>query len=83
MFQVALLHQEVCDRAILGPRFHVWPLLVESVCERNFFPLALSQKNTRLLRCTWHSSEEVPLPSEVKTNVGEWMNQVRTQSIGK
>jgi hypothetical protein len=77
VFQVALLDQEVAERAVLGPHFYVRPLLAELVRDRVFYLLALSQKNTRLLRCTMHSSEEIPFPNDVKTDFDEWMNRVK------
>ncbi|HSU31632.1 MAG TPA: hypothetical protein VLJ11_10375 [Bryobacteraceae bacterium] len=77
LFQVALLDGEVTDRAVLGPHFYIRPLLAEVVRSRSFYLLALSQKNTRLLRCTTHSSEEIPLPAETKTDYNEWMNRAK------
>jgi len=42
--------------------------------EQHFYILALSQKHVRLLRCTNHSSEEVPLPPKTPTNIEDWLN---------
>ena len=77
VFKVALLDQEVTDRAVLGPHFYIRPLLAELVKDRSFYLLALSSKNTRLLRCTMHTAEEVPFPSSIKTDFEEWMNQAK------
>lgn len=77
LLQVALLDHEVTDTAILGPHFFVRPLLSELVKDHSFYLLALSQKYTRLLHCTLHTSEVVPFPKEVKTDFDEWMNQVK------
>ena len=76
-FEVALLDREVPERAVLGPHFHIRPLLAELVRDRSFYVLALSQKNTRLLHCTMQSSEELHFPSETKTDFDDWMNQVK------
>jgi hypothetical protein len=77
MLQVVSLDQEVAQKAVLGPQFYIRPLLAEVVRNRRFYLLALSQKNTRLLRCTMHRSEEIPFPSKIKTGFDEWMNQVK------
>jgi len=39
---------------------------------REFLILALAQKNVRVLRCTDHSSEEVPLPEGIPTDLLTW-----------
>jgi Bacterial archaeo-eukaryotic release factor family 3 len=77
VLEVILLDRELSDRAVLAPRFFIRPWLAELVRDRRFFLLALSQKNTRLLRCTMHASEEVPFPSDVKTDFEQWMNQAK------
>jgi hypothetical protein len=76
-FQIVSLDTEVKDWAVMGPHFYVRPLLAEVTREKSFYLLALSQKNTRLLRCTSHSSEEVPFPADTKTDFDTWMNQVK------
>jgi hypothetical protein len=75
--RACVLAEEVSDRAVLGSRFYVRPLLRELVRDQAFYLLALSQKNTRLLSCTRHNSEEVTLPAEIKTSFEEWMNQTK------
>jgi len=75
--QVAFLESEVQQKVTLGPHFHIRPLLSEVVRDRTFYLLALSQKNSRLLRCTPHSSEEVTLPESVKSDFEVWMNQAK------
>jgi hypothetical protein len=77
LFQIVLLDEEVAARTVLGPRFHIRPLLPELVKGRGFYLLALSQKNVRLLRCTTRSSEEVALPADVKADFEGWMNQAK------
>lgn len=77
IFQVTMLDGEVADRAVLGPHFYIRPLLAEVVRDKTFYLLALSQKNTRLLRCTMHTSEEIPFPADIKNDFEVWMNQVK------
>lgn len=77
VFQVAELDQEVTDRAVIGERFYVRPLVKELVRTRNFYLLAFGQKNTRLLHCTMHTSAEVPFPEGFKTDFEAWMNQAK------
>lgn len=76
-YQVALLDGQVADRAVLGPHFHIRPLLPELVRGRTFYLLALGQKNTRLLRCTMHSSDEIRFPAHIKNDFEAWMNQAK------
>lgn len=75
IFKAALLDFDVTDRIVLGPHFYIRPLLPGLVRDRSFYLLALSQKHTRMLHCTMHSSEEIPFPSEIKTSFETWMNQ--------
>ncbi len=77
VFQVTLLDGKVPEHAVLGPHFYIRPLLAQLVRDRDFYLLALSQKNTRLLHCTTHTSEEIPFSADVKTDFEEWMNQVK------
>jgi len=63
------------ESAVLGNRFHVLPILRHVQDEqRHFYILALSQKHVRLLRCTNHSSEEVPFGPNTPTSVEQWLN---------
>src|SRR5581483_3780342 len=74
VFRLAWLSERVPSRAMVGPQFFIRPLLLELKRNKTFYLLALSQKNVRLLRCTMHSSEEVPLPQSVAVNFDEYMN---------
>jgi len=76
-FHVTLLDSQVEDITVLGPHFYVRPLLAELCTDHTFYLLALSQRNTRLLRCTMHTSEELSLPGDVKNDFDQWMNQVK------
>jgi|SRR5579872_272219 len=77
LFWVTILSRQVQDRAILGQHFFLRPLVSEIGRPRAFYLLALSEKNTRLLHCTWRSSVEVPLPSGIQTDFEAWMNQAK------
>jgi hypothetical protein len=77
VFHVVLLDGEVREHAVWGPEFYIRPLLAEITRDRTFYLLALSQKNTRLLLCTHHSSEEIPFPSDIQTSFDAWMNQAK------
>lgn len=77
LFQVTLMDERVADRAIIGPSFSIRPLLSELVKGRTFYLLALSEKNTRLLKCTRRSSEEIPLPKGAEVSFEAWMNQAK------
>jgi hypothetical protein len=77
VFQVVWLDKEVKDYCTVGPVFYIRPLLAEMMNERAFYILALSQKNTRLLRCTGKTSEEVPFKNGAQTSFDTWMNQAK------
>ncbi len=61
------------DTVILDDEFQVRVLLPLATDVPLFFILALSQKHTRLLRCTRTSVEEVALPQGVPTGLEESM----------
>lgn len=73
-FVVVTVARELADKAVCGPHFFVRPLLNELVRYRNFYLLALSNKNARLLHCTSDAADEVPLPGGVETNFESWQN---------
>lgn len=75
--RVIHLDCEIGEEAILGRQFHIRPLLKDLVHTKSFYLLALSQKNTRLLHCTMHSSEEVALPPSTRTDYEEWLNMAK------
>jgi hypothetical protein len=75
--QIVELDGEVTERAVLGRTFYIRPLVKELVRTRNFYLLALSQKNTRLLHCTTHTSEELAFPEGFATDFEQWMNQAK------
>ena len=73
LFRVAWLDERVASRAVIGPHFFVRPMLQGLSAGKTFYILALSQKNVRLLRCTMHSSEEIPFPESTATNFDDYM----------
>jgi hypothetical protein len=76
-----LLDAEVASRSILAPHFYILPLLAEFGRNGMFYILALSRKNVRLLRCTRHSAEDVPLVAGTASNFDEWMNQAKPDHL--
>ncbi len=69
-FTPAHLHETVTVEDYFAIR-HLLPILDEG---KEFYLLALSQKRTRFLLCTAHSSDEVPLPPGTPTSLHEAMN---------
>ena len=65
--------QPLKECVTVANHFFALPLLPLLDADRTFYILALSQKHIRLLRCTHHSSEEVPLPASVPKNLYEDM----------
>ena len=76
-FHIAGLGHSIPDRAVLGTGFFILPVLAELAIGRVFYLLALAEKNTRLLRCTLESSEQIPLPAGVQSDFNTWMNATR------
>lgn len=74
VFEIADLDAEVTERVFLGRQFHIRPLVKELVHSRSFYLLAFSKKNTRLLHCTMHSSEEVAFQEGFKADFDAWMD---------
>lgn len=64
---------KVDEAIVVADNFYVRPFLPKIEGERNFYLLALSQKNIRLLRCTEHSSEEVDLGERIPHSLLEDM----------
>ena len=74
IFRYFQVRAELKDAAIVADHFQITPFvkaLQEE--ERHFFVLALSQKRTRLLRCTYRHSEELPFGPETPTSLEEWL----------
>jgi hypothetical protein len=59
------------ETIVAADNFYIRPLLKDLGGERQFYLLALDQKNLRLLRCTEHSSEEIELEGRVPTSLLE------------
>ena len=57
--------------AVAG-RFAIRTLLSIAAAQKQFYILALSQKRTRIVECTDHSSEEVPYPTKHARSFEEW-----------
>ena len=55
-------------QVVVNDRFHVKPLL-PILADHEFYVLAISQHDARLLRCTRTSCERVPLPGDVETSI--------------
>lgn len=58
----------------LADNFHVRPILDLLQGDQTFYILGLSQKDWRLLKCTEHSSEEVPLSEGVSRTLSDFLN---------
>ena len=73
------IRAETPERIAVGPEFLIRPLL-PLLANPVFCVLALSQNDTRLLRCTLNSSEEIPLAGAV-TNFEQFMNSAKPDHI--
>jgi hypothetical protein len=74
IFHYFLLRESLREFVTVGDRFQVRPLLSWLTRDQRFYVLALSQKHVRLLRCTDHSVEEVPLHGRVPQNLHVWVS---------
>lgn len=81
VFRATWMDRELVNRAFVGPRFHIRPLLAELTMTRDFHILALSQKNMRLLHCTTRSSEEVPFPAGYIPSYEAWMHTAKPDHV--
>jgi hypothetical protein len=72
LFRVIRLSSPLQESVAVGSHFEIRPFLREFEAHRPFCILALAQKNVRMLRCTDHSSEEVPLPRDVAKDLDSW-----------
>lgn len=68
-----LTHEPLQESVRVGEHFYIKPLLSLREADRNFFILALSQKNIRFFRCDRHDAQEVPLPKSVPKSLEEAM----------
>jgi hypothetical protein len=73
-FCVTWIQEIAPSRAVVGPHFYIRPLLRELTSGKQFYLLALSQKNVRLLHCTLRTSEEVALPPAAPPSFDAFMN---------
>ena len=80
VYRYAFVPDELQEAVQVGDHFVIKTLLPNLKGDRTFYILALSQKHVRLLRCTDHSSEEVPLPEGVPTSKDEAM-QTRKPAV--
>lgn len=75
------LHRPIPERLTIADHFQIRPLLAQLTGERNFYILALAQKDVRLLRANDHSSEEVPLPPETPRSFEEWFDPAKPDHV--
>jgi len=75
LFRYFAVRTELKDAAVVADHFQVLPFLPALQNEhKHFYIMALSQHHVRLIRCTDHSSEEVPLGADTPTSVEQWLN---------
>ncbi|MFO7903345.1 MAG: hypothetical protein ACQESR_24020 [Planctomycetota bacterium] len=67
------------ERVVVGQRCYLVPLAKVLDEDARFYVLALSPKQVRLLECSRHSAEEVPLPGWPE-NLEEMMRHVEEES---
>ena len=81
VFRVTWIEEPLKSRAEIGPHFYIRPLLPDLTRARTFYLLALSQKNVRLLRCSYRTAEEVLFPSHTPTSFDVYMNTAKPDHV--
>jgi hypothetical protein len=61
----------------VGDHFDVRTVISALAAQCTFYILALSQKRTRILKCTQQNSEEIPFPAGFATNLADAMQTQR------
>jgi hypothetical protein len=75
VFRAFEVKQELDETVVAGEFFHAFPFIrTLQFGEQQFYILALSQNNVRLLRCTPTSSEQVQFPPDTPTSLEQWLN---------
>lgn len=77
VFNITWMQDQVQTRALVGPHFYIRPLLAELDKGNQFYILALSQKDVRLLRCNSRGAEEVSIPGGTATSFGGYMDSAK------
>ncbi len=81
IFNVKWLQDQVQTRAVTGPHFYIRPLLPELEKAKQFYILALSQNDVRLLRCNWQRAEEVAIPAGTATSFNVYMDTAKPDHV--
>ena len=68
VFRHSCLPDAVPFRTVVGPYFHILPILDQLCVARDFFILGLSEKHLRLLHYCDGQCEELPIPDELPKN---------------
>ncbi len=74
IFQRVYLEDKIEWQAVAAPHFYIRPLLPVLEKDHVFYILALSQKDTRLLRCTAEGATPVELGKGVPTSFDQYLN---------
>ncbi len=81
VFNLIWMQDQTGTRALAGPHFYIRPLLAELDKAKQFYLLALSQNDVRLLRCNSRSAEEIALPAGTPTSFAEYMNTAKPDHV--
>lgn len=74
LFRYYLLHRPFPELLTVEQRFQIRPLLATLTREQCFHVLCLSRHHVRLLHCTHHRAEEVPIHGIVPQNMDIWLH---------
>lgn len=81
VFNITWMQDQVQPRALVGPHFFIRPLLAELDKAKQFYILALSQKDVRLLRCNSRRAEEVAIPRGTATSFEAYMDTAKPDHV--
>lgn len=81
VFTSIWLKKPVGEGVTIADHFVIRNIIPQLTGEERFYILALAQKGVRLLRCTDHSSEEVPLPPGTPRTYDEWFAPAKPDHV--
>ncbi|HZU26207.1 MAG TPA: hypothetical protein VFA04_11840 [Bryobacteraceae bacterium] len=81
VFTSIWLKKPIGEGVTVADHFCIRHIIPQLTGEQKFYVLALAQKGVRLLRCTDHSAEEVPLPAGTPHTYDEWFAPVKPDHV--
>ena len=81
VFTSIWLQRPIPEGLTVADHFQIRAILPQLIGEQKFYILALAQKDVRLLRCSDHSSEELPLPPGTPRSFDKWFDPAKPHHV--